>query len=80
MIMEFLQKSFRKSSGKLLPNWVFILELILIYPNINAEDISKIIGVSERTIYKNFNDLQGKGLIERIGGRKEGYWQIKKQD
>ena len=63
-----------------MPNWVFILELILIYPNINAEDISKIIGVSERTIYKNFNDLQGKGLIERIGGRKEGYWQIKKQD
>ena len=47
-----------------------------IYPNINAEEISKIIGISERTIYKYFGELQEKRIIERIGGRKEGYWQI----
>jgi ATP-dependent DNA helicase RecG len=56
-----------------------ILELITLYPNINAEEISKIIGVSERTIYKYYNELQEKGMIERIGGRKEGFWQIIKQ-
>jgi ATP-dependent DNA helicase RecG len=71
-----LQESFRKASGKPLPNWFLILEIVAIYPNINAEDISEIIGVSERTIYKNFNELQEKKLIERIGGRKDGFWQI----
>jgi len=74
-----LQESFRKASGKPLPNWFLILELVAIYPTINAEDISKIIGVSERTIYKNFSVLQEKGLVERVGGRKEGSWQIIKQ-
>lgn len=62
-----------------MPNWFFILEMVAIYPDINAEDISKIIGISERTVYKNFNELQEKKLIERIGGRKEGFWQIIKQ-
>ena len=74
-----LQESFRKASGKPLPNWFFILEMVAIYPDINAEDISKIIGISERTVYKNFNELREKKLIERIGGRKEGFWQIIKQ-
>ncbi len=74
-----VQVSFRKATEKALPNWFYVLELITIYPDINAENISKIIGISERTIYKNFNELQENGLIERIGGRKEGFWQIIKQ-
>ncbi|HNW88434.1 MAG TPA: DeoR family transcriptional regulator [Bacteroidales bacterium] len=74
-----LQESFRKASGKSLPNWFLILEMVAIYPHIIAEDISKIIGISGRTVYKNFNELQEKNLIERIGGRKEGFWQIRKQ-
>jgi ATP-dependent DNA helicase RecG len=74
-----LQENFRKTSGKPFPYWFLILELITLYPNINAEEISKIIGVSERTIYKYYNELQEKGMIERIGGRKEGFWQIIKQ-
>jgi len=74
-----LQESFRKASGKSLPNWFLILEMVAIYPNIIAEDISQIIGLSERTVYKNFHELQEKKLIERVGGRKEGFWQIIKQ-
>ncbi|MDD3876022.1 MAG: ATP-binding protein [Bacteroidales bacterium] len=87
---EKLQESFRKDSGKIqdsflkysdkpLPNWFLILIIVSVFPEIIAEDISKIIGVSERTVYKNFNDLQEKKLLERIGGRKEGFWQIIKQ-
>jgi len=53
--------------------------MVAIYPNIIAEDISQIIGLSERTVYKNFHELQEKKLIERVGGRKEGFWQIIKQ-
>jgi ATP-dependent DNA helicase RecG len=75
-----VQERFRKGSGKSMPNWFLILELIAIYPNIIAEDISQIIGISERTVYKNFNALQEKKLTERVGGRKEGFWQILKQE
>lgn len=63
------------TSGKFLPNWFLILETIAVYPDIIAEDVSKIIGISERTVYEYFNELQEKNLIERIGGRKEGFWQ-----
>jgi ATP-dependent DNA helicase RecG len=53
--------------------------MIAIYPDIIAEDIAKIISISERSVYKNFNELREKKLIERIGGRKDGFWQIIKQ-
>ena len=52
---------------------------MVIYEDITAADIGKIIGVSSRTVETHIRKLKESNLIERIGGRKEGYWQIKMQ-
>ncbi|MDP2061191.1 MAG: hypothetical protein Q8J97_15720 [Flavobacteriaceae bacterium] len=38
-----------------------------------------MVGISSRATEKHIKKLKDSGIIERIGGRKEGFWQIKKQ-
>jgi len=93
MITEHLQNTFgmsskefgkefgkgsEKSSEKEIPTWNIVLELIALYPKITAEEAGKIVGISSRATEKHIKKLKDSGIIERIGGRKEGFWQIKK--
>jgi predicted HTH transcriptional regulator len=80
-LRESFGKGFGKESEKIsvkeMPSSFFILVLMAIYEDITATDIGKIIGVSSRTVETHIRKLKESNLIERIGGRKEGYWQIK---
>ena len=38
--------------------------------------LSKLLDLSENCIYKNLRTLKAKGIIERIGSNKKGYWKI----
>ena len=40
---------------------------------ITISELAAMIGVSERSIERNLQKLQKNGLLQRIGGRKEGY-------
>jgi len=73
-----LRESFGKASGKNLPNPINTLIIIILFPEITAEEIGLILGTSTRTAESYIKKLREEGLIERIGGRKEGLWQIKK--
>lgn len=57
-----------------------ILEILSANPAFSAraisEKISEKVPVSERTIENDLAVLKKYGLIRRIGGRKEGYWQV----
>ena len=35
--------------------------------------------LSERGVKKNLKQLKEKGIIERVGSNKTGYWKIKEQ-
>ena len=35
-------------------------------------------GISNRTITRNIVMLKKKGLLERVGSRKKGYWKVKR--
>lgn len=74
-----LRESFGKVSGKKLPNQILTLELIIIYPEITAEEIGSILGVTERTVQTYIKKLREENFIAREGGRKEGVWLLKKQ-
>jgi predicted HTH transcriptional regulator len=54
--------------------------LLLIEENkyVTKHEISKKLNLSERKIEYVFKDFKDKELIERIGSRKKGYWQITK--
>ena len=43
---------------------------------ITQAELSKLLDLSENCIYKNLRTLKAKGIIERIGSNKKGYWKI----
>ena len=43
---------------------------------ITQKRLAEELGASLRTIKRNMAELQGKGLIERVGSNKAGYWKV----
>jgi len=43
---------------------------------VTIAELARATGVTERTIERNLQKLQAMGRIRRIGGRKQGYWEI----
>ncbi|WP_233189345.1 hypothetical protein [Geothermobacter hydrogeniphilus] len=39
-------------------------------------ELAVLIGITERSIERNIQKLQAQGLLRRVGGRKEGYWEV----
>ena len=46
------------------------------FPTITVKELAKMLSVTERTIYRNLNDLKSANKVERIGSDKTGYWKI----
>ena len=61
-------------------NQQLILNCIDEKPHITIVDLSLILGISTRKIEANIQKIKAKGLIERIGTRKEGYWKINEKE
>lgn len=76
---EKLRKNFGKASEKDLSNPINTLIILSLFPEITAEEIGLIIGVSGRSVETYIKKLKEENLIERIGGKKDGFWQIIKQ-
>lgn len=53
-----------------------IYELISSNIFITQNEIAQILGVSIRTIKRNFKELIDNNIIERVGSNKKGYWEI----
>lgn len=53
-----------------------ILELILRDQYISAFAMVNVIGVSARAIEKQLKKFKGKGVIDRIGTDKGGFWKV----
>ena len=66
---ELSGKTSEKTSEK-------ILYLISENPRITTRELVDIIGIHERNVARNLKTLQERGFLRRIGGRKEGYWQV----
>ena len=45
-------------------------------PNITAEELRKILGISKTAIENNISFLHENGYIERIRSKKAGYWNV----
>lgn len=56
-----------------------VLELIKINPSIRLSEIADALNVSPRTVDNLVASLVRKGLIERVGGKKNGHWEIKQK-
>ena len=45
-------------------------------PNITAEELRKILGISKTAADNNISFLRENGYIERVGSKKAGYWNV----
>ena len=63
------KESSEKSSEK-------ILNLINDNPAITIEELSALLKITTRAIEKNLSKLKAKGIIERVGPDKGGYWKV----
>jgi ATP-dependent DNA helicase RecG len=43
---------------------------------ITIPELAALVGVTERSIERNIQKLQASGLLRRVGGRKEGHWEV----
>ena len=53
-----------------------IVEVLRQNPKLSIDDISKMLKLSRSTILRGINKLKNSNKIKRIGGRKDGYWEI----
>ncbi len=54
-----------------------VLEFLKTQTDISLSEIADRLGVSYKTVQRAVADLKKIGVIERIGGRRKGYWGIK---
>lgn len=55
-----------------------VIEEIRSNPSISQEMMAERLGVARRTIQRKISDLNRLGYVERVGGKRHGYWQIMK--
>ena len=72
------EKVGEKVGEKITENQQKIIKNIDEYPHISASELAVSVGISKRKIEKNLSKLKTKGLIERIGPDKGGYWKVVK--
>jgi ATP-dependent DNA helicase RecG len=63
------RESVGKASGK-------ILDACREKSAITISELAALIGITERSIERNIQKLQTQGLLRRVGGRKEGHWEV----
>lgn len=55
-----------------------VVELLIDDPDRNAQALAERIGVTKRTIERAFASLKEKGMLERVGSRRDGTWLVAK--
>ncbi len=65
------------SGERLGENEIKILELLSENPRMPITDIAKSMDISTTAVEKNIAKLKKKGLLERIGPARGGYWSVK---
>ena len=53
-----------------------VIEVLKEQPDISQEMLGERLGISRRVVQRYINTLKGTGRIERIGGKRFGYWKV----
>ena len=75
-VQDKVQDKFHYKFPELSEKTIDVLEAIKKYPGHNANEISKLIGLSERQVKTYITKLKQLGLIVRVGSNKTGYWRV----
>lgn len=77
MVTVYLKEDLKEDlKESLSPIQRRILEIIRSNKNITQKELSLMVGINEKNTRNNIATLKNKGLLQRIGGRKQGYWEV----
>ena len=69
-------KSSGKGSGKSSGKSSEFLALIEQTPQITIPELSQLLKITTRMVEKKISKFKTQGLLERVNGRKSGYWKV----
>ncbi len=72
--MKTTQKTAQKITHKTTRK---IVTLIMKNPKVSRRELSQLVGISEDGVKFQLDKLKRKGIIERVGPDRGGYWKIK---
>lgn len=75
--IEVTNRVTEKVTDKVTENQQLILDNISRNPTASSKELSAIVGITPEKIRENISKLKAKGLLERIGSDRSGYWKIK---
>jgi ATP-dependent DNA helicase RecG len=73
---KFTEKDTEKDTEKVTEKQKIIIDNIINNPNITTEELALILGINLRNTKNNIAKLKSRGILERIGADKGGYWKI----
>ncbi|MBR4271250.1 MAG: putative DNA binding domain-containing protein [Bacteroidales bacterium] len=75
-----LPRNFPETSQKLPNNFPVFAEktfyALMQNPSATINDLSKLLGISDRSIKTHINELKKTGFIKRVGSDRSGYWEV----
>ena len=74
---EVHQSSPKSSLKKLNATQQKIADMILENPKVTQVDMAEKLDISTRAVKKSIKDLTEKGILERVGSSRSGYWKLK---
>jgi ATP-dependent DNA helicase RecG len=63
------RESVGKASG-------MILDICRDRSTVTIPELAHLVGITERSVQRNIQGLQKRGMLRRVGGRKEGFWEV----
>ncbi|MED9904650.1 MAG: ATP-binding protein [Lachnospiraceae bacterium] len=74
---EVHQSSPKSSPKNLNATQQKIADMILENPKVTQVDMAEKLDISTRAVKKSIKDLTEKGILERVGSSRSGYWKLK---
>ena len=65
-----------KVTDNLTENQNWIVRLMIDNPRITTRELADNIHISQRKIKENLSKLKERGIVQRIGAAKGGYWKV----
>ena len=57
-----------------------VKEMLLSNPKITQKAMAEKIGVTDRAVKKSIRELNDRGILQRIGSPRNGYWKVMGED
>lgn len=54
-----------------------IIEMILLNPKMTQTAMAEELGITSRAVKKSIKELNEKGILQRVGSARSGYWEVK---